>query len=368
MNNREQPPTRPAGAPEPQNARHASENRPILCSVVVPVYNGASVIGRCLDALTRQTVSPDEFEIIVVDDGSTDATAEVAARWASEHPTVALCLLRQERGGPASARNSGARAARGPLLLFTDADCRPTPGWMAALLAEFAHPDPPAGLMGSYLTDQPDLAGRFAQMEFEDRYHLMSRHRQIDLIATYSAAFQRDLFLAEEGFDPSFPNNEDVEFSYRLSEHGHRMHFVPEARVYHRHASTWLRYGQQKAGRGYWRTLVYRRHPGKAVKDTYTPQVLKLQILLAPLVVLGLLAALVTRRAAWTALAAPFLATTAPFVRFAASRDPLVALVSPWGLWIRSAAFVLGVAGGVLASLRGGPESGPPAAKDETRL
>lgn len=357
------PPTRrPRQSKNP--ALQAAPGRALRCSVVVPVYNGAHVVGRCLDALAQQSTPLDDFEVIVVDDGSTDDTAERVACWAREHPAMALSLLRQERGGPASARNHGAQAAQGPLLLFTDADCRPTPGWMAALLAGFDEPDPPAGLMGSYLTDQSDLAGRFAQMEFEDRYHLMSRFGQIDLIATYSAAFRRDLFLAEGGFDSRFPNNEDVEFSYRLSEHGHRMRFVPAAQVYHRHAGSWLRYGQQKAGRGYWRTLVYRRHPGKALKDTYTPQVLKLQILLAPLAVLGVAAALLRQRAGWTALAAPFLATTLPFVRFAARRDPLVALASPWGLWIRSVAFVLGVAGGVLASLRGQPDQAFPSASD----
>lgn len=361
MSKQQQPASRPDETPDPRTA-HSSALR---CTVIVPVYNGARVIDRCLDALAQQTISPTEFEVIIVDDGSTDGTAARVAEWAGRHSCVDVSLLRQQQAGPASARNRGALAARGPILLFTDADCRPIPGWMATLLAAFDVPDPPAGLMGAYRIDQTALASRFAQIEFEDRYARMSRGQYIDLIATYSAAFRRDLFLAEGGFNPSYPNNEDVEFSYRLSEQGYQMRFVPEAQVYHLHADTWRRYALLKTGRGYWRTIVYRRHPGKAIKDTYTPQVLKLQILLAPLAVLGVAAALLHRRPGWAALAAPFLATTLPFVRFAARRDLAVAAVSPWGLWLRSIAFAAGVAAGSLANLRRQPEQATQPAPNE---
>ncbi|MCB0253768.1 MAG: glycosyltransferase [Anaerolineae bacterium] len=369
MSKQAEPATRPVETTDPRTTHGQSAGVQIRCSVIVPVFNGARVIDRCLDALARQTIPPAQFEIIIVDDGSTDRTAERVAEWAGQHPGIAVSVLRQSQAGPASARNRGALAARGPILLFTDADCRPVPGWIAALLDGFDTPDPPAGLMGIYCTDQTDLAGRFAQMEFEDRYSRMRQSQQLDVVATYSAAFQRDLFLAEGGFDPGFPkaNNEDVEFSYRLSEQGYRMRFVPEAQVYHHHANTWLRYTQLKSGRGYWRTIVYRRYPGKALRDTYTPQVLKLQILLAPLAVVGVVAALLHRRIGWTALAAPFLATTLPFVRFAARRDPAVAAVSPWGLWLRSIAFAAGVAAGALASLRGQPEQKSQPTPDEVR-
>lgn len=330
----------------------------LLCSIIVPVYNGAKVIEACLNSLATQSVATEFYEIIVVDDGSTDLTVRTVEAWATAHPTVRLRIEQQTHAGPAAARNTGAHAAEAPLLLFTDADCRATPRWIEFLLAGFDAPEQPAGLMGAYLSDQSALAARFAQVEFEDRYRRMARTRAIDLVATYSAAFRRDVFLAEGGFDPSFheANNEDVEFSYRLSEAGYRMHFVPEAQVYHQHANSWTRYARTKLGRGFWRTLVYRRHPGKVLKDTYTPQSLKLEILLAPFVSLGILMAVLRRSGVWLALASPFLLVTLPFIRFAARRDRAVAMVSPWGLWLRSVAFAAGIASGLLAGLRGQPE------------
>ena len=333
------------------NQHASSRTAPVLCSVIVPVYNGAAVIERCLNALACQTVAPDEFEIIVIDDGSVDDTARKVSCWAGRHPQCQVHLIRQRHGGPAAARNRGADFAQAPLLLFTDADCQPATGWVEALLRGFAGPNPPAGLMGTYRSEQRSLAARFAQLEFEDRYHRMLRKPELDVVATYSAAFRRDVYMQAGGFDPSFPeaNNEDVEFSYRLSQAGYTMRFVPEAQVAHWHAPSWLGYGRTKLGRGYWRTVVYRRYPSKALQDSYTPQVLKLQILLAPLVLIGLLWALWRRRPGLLALAAPFLITTLPFARFAAQRDPAVAAVSPWGLWLRSMAFGAGVLRGLLS-------------------
>lgn len=328
----------------------------LRCSVIIPVYNGAAVVTRCLDALAAQTVAADQFEVIVVDDGSTDATVSRVADWVQQHSVPAVQVVQQRHAGPAAARNTGAAQARAPYLLFTDADCRPAGNWIEALLAGFVGPEPPAGLMGAYCSEQTSLAARFAQLEFEDRYVRMSRRPELDVVATYSAAFRRDVFEQAGGFDPGFPkaNNEDVEFSYRLSEAGHVMRFVPEALVCHPHAASWRGYARTKMGRGYWRMVVYRRYPAKALKDSYTPQVLKLQILLAPLVLLGLAGAVLRRQAAPLLLAAPFLLTTLGFTRFAARRDPAVGAVAPWGLWLRSIAFAVGVVRGLLSGAHPG--------------
>jgi glycosyltransferase involved in cell wall biosynthesis len=324
-------------------------------SVIVPVHNGAGVIDRCLDCLANQTVAPGQYEIIVVDDGSIDDTIPIVQRWADNHPGYAVTLFCQQQTGPAGARNLGAKAARGSVLLFTDADCRVVQHWIEVLVKPFVGSDQPVGLMGTYLSDQESLVARFVQVEFEDRYRRIAAGAPVDLVPTNSAAFRRDIFLAEGGFDASFPeaNNEDVEFSYRLSNAGHQMVFVPQAQVYHQHPSDWRNYALTKMGRGYWRTRVYRRYPRKVLKDTYTPQVLKAQILLAPLLPLGIAMALMKRSLGWLLLPLPFLATTISFVRLALRRDPPVALVAPLGLWLRSVAFAVGIARALLSPFPG---------------
>ena len=168
-----------------------------LYSVIVPAYQAAGSLGLCLDALNAQTVARDLYEVIVVDDGSTDGTGEIAQQAGAR-------VITQRNAGPAAARNAGAAAGRGDLLLFTDADCAPVPGWIAALAVPFAD-ERVAGAKGTYLTSQRALVPRFTQLEYEDRYDRMAGVESIDFVDTYSAAYRRDIFLANGGFDTPFP-------------------------------------------------------------------------------------------------------------------------------------------------------------------
>ncbi len=304
-------------------------------------------------ALEAQTTPLGDFEVIVVDDGSTDGTAETVRAWARSHTRLRVRVVSQPNAGPAAARNHGAQVAHSNLLLYTDADCVPQPAWVAAFLTAFERNDAPVAAMGSYVCHQTTPAARFAQLEFEERYALMAQHaRAIDLIATYSAAYQRDIFLAMGGFDSRFPkaNNEDVDLSYRLSAAGHAMHFVPAAQVEHEHDATWAGYFRTKKSRGFWRMIVYRRYPEKSVKDTYTPQLLKAQLPLALLAALGALIALLRGRLSpLLLLGAPFLASTAPMIAFARQHAPDVAPWVPFGAFVRAIAFVAGVAKAVIS-------------------
>jgi lipopolysaccharide/colanic/teichoic acid biosynthesis glycosyltransferase/GT2 family glycosyltransferase len=323
------------------------QSETLLCSVIVPVYNGAGTIERCLNALAAQTVAPGRYEVIVVDDGSTDDTAAVIARWRRAHPHIQLTLLSQANAGPAAARNRGAAAARAPLLLFTDADCAPTPTWIEAMTAPFADPDV-AGAKGAYVTEQTGLVPRFVQAEYEDRYDRMAGQAQIDFIDTYSAAYRRAIFLENEGFDPIFTTAsvEDQEFSFRLAQKGYRLVFAPAARVSHLHDSSVREYFRRKYYIGFWKALMIRWHPERMVQDSHTPQVLKVQIVLlaalialAPLALLGLIwPPLNWLWAAVAATALLFLLTTLPFVRKLAQRSPALALIGPPMLVVRALA------------------------------
>lgn len=323
------------------------QSETLLCSVIVPVYNGAGAIERCLNALAAQTVAPGRYEVIVVDDGSTDDTAAMIDRWRRAHSHIQLTLLSQANAGPAAARNRGAAAARAPLLLFTDADCAPTPTWIEAMTAPFADPDV-AGAKGAYVTEQTGLVPRFVQAEYEDRYDRMAGQAQIDFIDTYSAAYRRAIFLENKGFDPIFTTAsvEDQEFSFRLAQKGYRLVFAPAARVSHLHDSGVREYFRRKYYIGFWKALMIRWHPERMVQDSHTPQVLKVQIVLlaalialAPLALLGLIwPPLNWLWAPVAAAALLFLLTTLPFVRKLARRSPALALIGPPMLVVRALA------------------------------
>src|SRR6516165_2497938 len=103
-------------------------------SVVAPARNSEKYFPDLFRALEGQTLDPERFEVIIVDDGSTDRTAELGAEWASRD-TGRRRLLRAQGGGPGHARNVGVRAARGEWIAFTDSDTTPDPDWLEAGLA-----------------------------------------------------------------------------------------------------------------------------------------------------------------------------------------------------------------------------------------
>ena len=319
------------------------------CSVVVPAYNAGKTLDDCLRALTTQTCPSDYYEVIVVDDGSTDNTPDIATR----HD---VRLIRQKNQGPAAARNNGAAQARGDIVLFTDSDCLPGPDWVELMLAPFKDPEV-TGVQGAYLTRQTQITSRFAQVEFEDRYELMATFPDIDLVATYAAGYRRKIFQDMGGFDTSFPvaNNEDTEFSYRLCDAGHKLIFVPEALVHHRHPDSPKRYLRIKYWRAFWRIIVYRKFPEKAVKDRYTSKPVKFQTLFMlasfPLLPVALF---------WSPALVPLLllqaaipATGASLIHRAWRKDRILGLSAPLFIHLRAAVLAAGSLHGILACLLG---------------
>lgn len=313
-----------------------------LASVIVPAYNAAETIGACVNALQQQTVDPTCYEVIVVDDGSTDDTGRIASAAGAQ-------VLHQPRSRPAAARNTGIRAARGQLVCFTDADCEPTREWLARLTAPFADPAV-TGCKGTYATRQRSLIARFVQVEYEDKYDLLTGQRYIDFIDTYSAAYRREALLANNGFDETFPYLEDQELSFRLAARGYKMVFQPEAVVYHRHAPTLAAYFRKKFIIGFWKAQVVRRFPERGVKDSHTPQVMKAQM---GLMALFLLAGAATLLMPLTGLVAAlllfaFLLTTIPFMRKTWRRDPAVTPVAPLLLAARALGLGFGYGWGLV--------------------
>jgi len=312
-------------------------------SVIVPAHNASETIEACLKALLHQTVPRSDYEIIVIDDGATDRTREVIEGYAT------VRLFSQPNRGPAAARNLGVSQAKGELVLFTDADCVPMNNWIEALTEPFADPEI-AGAKGTYRTGQKELMARFVQIEYESKYDKMSKDRYIDFVDTYSAAYRKAIFANNRGFDPLFPiaSGEDVEFSYRLAREGHKMVFVPGAVVYHRHVDSVWRYWRRKYHVGYWRVMMYRKHPQKMIDDSHTPQLLKVQVGLSLLLLVVGIGSIFWRGLISVVLAmlVLFLASTVPFSLRAIKRDLGVGLISPPLLLLRALALGSGLVKG----------------------
>ena len=290
---------------------------PPLISVIIPAHNAERMLSACLDALESQSISPNQYEIIVVDDGSTDDTAEVIQQFivvrgsgsgraevqecerellprlcssAPLHPgspaqpsAVAIKLIRQPRQGQAAARNAGAEVACGEIILFVDADCVPSADWIEQLVTRLRE-DNVAGVGGMIRTCQQHLLARYVQLEYDERYARIAQHAYIDFISSATAGYDRQIFQAIGGFDARMRGAEAVDLSFRLASAGHKLVFEPRAVVHHRHPESVLVYLRRKFSYGYWRAKLYHRHPDKIAADSRTPASQMLQIALAPLI------------------------------------------------------------------------------------
>lgn len=196
-------------------------------SVIVPVYNGAEFLRASLPALAAST-HPD-FEIVVVDDGSTDDSAAVARQ------SGATVLAMEKRGGPARARNHAARAVTGDVLVFIDADVRVHADTLARIDAHLStHPEASA-VMGSY-DDTPTDPGFVSQ--YKNLFHHFIHQRSRRHAWTFWAgcgAIRRAVFLDAGGFSSRFdrPCIEDIELGARLADAGLRIDLQPDIQATH---------------------------------------------------------------------------------------------------------------------------------------
>ena len=201
---------------------------PPLLSVVVPVHQGAGRLPGTLAALAGSTLPRETWELVVVDDGSTDETSTVAARWAD----VVVRLAGPERG-PAYARNRGFEAARGEVVVFLDPELRVRPDTLARLAGRFSA-DP--GLGAAVASLDPDAgAGAVARFHHHLRHweHCREEGRE-EAFWAGCGAVRRDAFRDAGGFDEwhyGGAEGEDLELGRRLHAAGHRILLDPEIRV-----------------------------------------------------------------------------------------------------------------------------------------
>jgi glycosyltransferase involved in cell wall biosynthesis len=244
-------------------------------SVVVPTYQRAELLDRCLRALAASDLPG--FEVVVVDDGSTDGTGEVLRRHADRLPLTAL--VQPRNAGPAAARNRGVAAARADLVLFVDDDVVVTPSLLSAHVALHAAAADPLLCVLGRVDWHPDLRVT-PFMRWLDgsglqfAYDTWLREGPVDppYAAFYTAnlSLRRDLLLAAGGFDERFPSPayEDMELAFRLAQRGLRMDYRPAALAWHARAIDLPTFRRRTAMVARSAALLRRAAPGFPLDDS----------------------------------------------------------------------------------------------------
>jgi glycosyltransferase involved in cell wall biosynthesis len=239
---------------------------PPLVTVAIPTHNRLEVLPEVLDALDAQQDAP-EFEVLVVDDGSTDGTDEHLAARAARHP---LRWFRQENRGPAAARNRAVAEARGSRIAFLGDDTVPAPDWLAA--HERAHArregDPKLAVIGytgwhrrirrtPFLDYLNDRGLQFGYALIADRENV-----PFNFFYTSNLSLRRERLL-EEPFDEGFPYPawEDIEAAWRLTRRGLRIVYEPAATAAHDHPTDFARFAARQEKAGYCAVVFRQRHP-----------------------------------------------------------------------------------------------------------
>lgn len=195
-------------------------------SVVISTHNRRTALARCLAALSAQCLSPDGYEVIVVDDGSTDGTVEMVQGLAAKMP-VRVLVLQQDRRGPAAARNLGIRHAQGQLVAFLDDDSVAEPDWLAQMVTAFDETPDVGGVSGRRAAGaEPGTLASLIEK------HIYSPQRSV---ATNNMAYRKVVLDLVGGFDEGFPVPawEDVDLAARVQDQGYRIIFSDGAVVTH---------------------------------------------------------------------------------------------------------------------------------------
>jgi cellulose synthase/poly-beta-1,6-N-acetylglucosamine synthase-like glycosyltransferase len=227
-----------------------------LISIVVPVRDGAAHIARCLESLLALDWPAERREIIVVDNASTDATAEIVRG-------LGVTPLREERRGAGIARNTGWRAARGELIAFTDCDCVASPRWLRLLVPTFE--DAEVGGAGGRLVPSPPQS---AVEEYIIAKDILSQERAMrdellspPFLVTANAMYRRAALEAVGGFDEWLTvNGEDADLAWRVQWGGWKLVYVPEAEVTHNHRSDVRGFMRQVRSYGAGTSYLFKKH------------------------------------------------------------------------------------------------------------
>ncbi len=211
-------------------------------SVVIPMCNAATCILNCLKALDAQEQKP--FEIIIVDNNSTDSSKTVVQNAISAMPGLRIIICSEKKVGPGAARNTGVRMAQGDIIAFTDVDCLPHQDWIKNIAFAFEQ-DSGLDAIGGVdwpTSPAPTVMGKFLSA-FWLPYDQMQQSQvackedlfNTKFLVTFNCAFKRAFFMKVNGFDESFKTGEDIDLSIRSIQQGGKLvAWNQQIRVCHR--------------------------------------------------------------------------------------------------------------------------------------
>lgn len=223
-------------------------------SVVICAYNADRTMEECLESLTKLRYP--NFEVIIVDDGSTDRTKEISERYPQ------FQLISHENRGLSVARNEGIYAANGEIVAFTDSDCAVDPDWITFLVHRFLSENF-AAVGGPNLPPAedhwiPEVVARSPG----GPTHVLLTDFEAEHIPGCNMAFWRDKLLEVGVFDPIYrAAGDDVDICWRLQNAGYKIGFAASALVWHRRRATIGAYLSQQRGYGRAESLLYFKHP-----------------------------------------------------------------------------------------------------------
>ncbi|MEM9481388.1 MAG: glycosyltransferase, partial [Verrucomicrobiota bacterium] len=225
-------------------------------SVIVCTYNGSATIGSCLDSLLA--LDYPDYEILVVDDGSTDDTRSIISR------REGVRLIKQKHGGLSAARNRGAGEAKGDIFAYTDDDCFVEEDWLTQVVATMERGDFAACGGPNIPPSVNDPVAALVTVAPGAPVHVMLDDREAEHIPGCNLFVHREAFEEIGGFREAFRvAGDDVDFCWRLQDAGHRIGFSPLGFVWHHRRATIRAYLRQQAGYGKAEAELSRRHPDR---------------------------------------------------------------------------------------------------------
>jgi len=215
-------------------------------SVVIPVYNGEKTLTDCLRALKMQSLPVEQFEVIVVNDGSTDKSADIASNFN-------VRIIETQNNGAPAGRNKGILAAKGEWVAFTDCDCIPSRMWLAQLLAMVETHDVDAiGAAGkTFGFNSKSNAARFVDLVGGLDAEKYLQHPLFPFAPSCNLMYRRDILNKVNGFDERYAAYDACDLHTRiLKQYSGQFNYVDHAVVLHKHRGSWKDFWTQQKNYG----------------------------------------------------------------------------------------------------------------------